>query len=100
MPRPPEELSSRYGEARTRLFVMKIAEFVEFILQIRGAYLFLHTIKIRFASMRTEIRTSRPKQTLRKDSYTGIPTAGKRAGYAPAQRAMPFAIDATETIHH
>lgn len=57
--------------AACRVFVMKNAPFVEFILQIRGACLFLHIVNKRHASMRTKNQTSRPKQTLRDVSYKG-----------------------------
>lgn len=50
--------------------------------------------------MRTEIRTSRPKQTLRNVSYTGDPTSTYIAAYMAADPAALSAISTTDNIHY
>lgn len=94
-----EENTARRHAAR-RVFVMKNAPFVEFILQIRGAYLFLHIVNKRLAPMRTEIRTSRPKQTFRDVSYKSVPAGTVKTAHAAADPAALSANGTTDNIHH
>lgn len=94
-----EENPVRRSAAR-RVFVMKNAPFVEFILQIRGACLFLHIVNKRHASMRTKTRTSRSKQTLRDVSYKGAPAGTVKAADAAAEPAAPSANGTTDNTHH
>ena len=86
--------------AACRVVVMKNAPFVEFILQIRGACLFLHIVNKRHASMRTKNQTSRPKQTLRDVSYKGAPAGTVKAADAAAEPAAPSANGTTDNTHH
>lgn len=78
---------------------MKNRAFVEFIFEIRGAYLFLHIVNKRFAPMRTKIRTSRSEQTFRDIAFAGDTAGTGAVAEMAAQPETPRTAGTAGRIH-